>query len=166
MTLTELINKLRTDPIFLTEVIVFNNPNAVLDKLERLADFVDAEDIETPEQLLNIVKQLINEGEMDTVNEILAVPFDEAAATDQLKAAYKQLVKERGQTTVDGRFLDTQGGLLLLAKSAPTQNNQPSKPKETSCGCNGKVITLTKKHIIIGIVVLVITFLLLKKYNK
>lgn len=164
MTTPQLVHKLRTDANFLTEVIVFNNPNAVLGKLEQSTDFVDAQDIENADQLLQVIKQLQGEGEIELTNKILTVPFNEANATPQLIEAHNQLIKERGEKTLDGKFLETQGGLLLLSKAPKTTNNNSNVV--ANCGCNGKVIRITGKQIVIGLVVLVVTFLLLKNIKK
>lgn len=159
-TTEEIIHRLRNEPMFLSDVIVYNNPGAVNDKLNRHSDYV----AETPEQLADYIRGLISNNQFSIVNDILQVPFKSEDASQQLVDAYKQMVTERG-ATVAGKFLDTSGGLFLLATQPETPAEEPTvaiiSPKSKGgCGCGGncfgklKTLVITKKHLIIGAVIL------------
>lgn len=163
----EIIYKLRTEPLFLSDTIVYNNPMAVAQKLEQHTDYVSA----TEDALAEYVRGLIAEKQLDVVNDILQVPFNEQSATETLKAAHEIMIYERGATK-QGRFLDTSGGLFILAMEPHEVDNptldhiNPNLKKKCGCGCSckGKKITITQKHLIIAAVVIgLIVFLALKK---
>lgn len=159
-TTEEIIHRLRNEPMFLSDVIVYNNPGAVNEKLNRHSDYV----AETPEQLADYVRGLIANNQFTIVNDILQVPFKSEDASPQLVDAYKQMVNERG-TTVEGKFLDTSGGLLLLASQTETPEEKPAVAivnpnSKNGCGCGGKcqgkfkTLVITKKHLIIGAIII------------
>ena len=171
----KIIYKLRTEPGFLSDTIVYNNPEAVSQKLERHTDYV----AETADQLAEYVKDLIREGQLTIVNDVLQVPFSEENATERLNDVYEQLVAERNQSPA-GKFEDINGGLFVLALEPHEVNDKTIKNinpqlKSKGCGCNcgcGKKLSLcsiketvknNKTLIIIGLVVAVLIYL---KYNK
>jgi len=150
VTTEELVYKLRNNSRFLMEVVIYNNPQAVLEKLEKHADFLSDGEIDDAEKIKNIVSQLIDEGENEAVDDILTVPFNRSDATDKLQEAYNFLIVQRGKSKTNGKFLDTDGSLYLLASAeysapSPKTQNQPLKQVKVF----GATITFTKKDLII-----------------
>ena len=126
----EVIYNLRTNPRELLKTIIYNNPNAVNNKLGAVAEVQG----DTPERINDYVMQLLDEGHNEEVENIVTVPFNYESATQVLIDAHDQMVMDRGATK-QGRFVDSSGGLYLLANSKVkgTRQVHPNKP----CGCAG-----------------------------
>jgi len=88
----DLIKRLKTDPVFLMEVIVWNNYQEVL---TNFTNSTDAE-INNEESLIIEMGLFINDGFGDIVAKSLLVPFDEENANKELLAAYIKLRDSSG----------------------------------------------------------------------
>ncbi len=165
MTKEQVIYELRTNPRLLITEVIHNNPNAVNTKLRAATDYEGA----TAEQITDYVLQLLDEGHVNEVNEIVQVPFNYDSATPVLIEAYDQMVNDRG-ATVQGKFLDSSGGLFLMATTTGT-GRAAAKRTKASCKCTNakgqKVITITNKHLLIAAVIIaIITYFIYKKIKN
>jgi hypothetical protein len=166
LTKDKVIYILRTNPRELIKTIIFNNPAAVAEKIGVATDYT----VNSPEQINEYVLQLLDEGEIAAVNNIVQVPFNYDTATPVLKAAYEQLVNDRG-ATVQGRFLDSSKGLFVVATAtgAGRKAGKNLTPQNIACACKngfcGKTIKIKLKYIIGAIVLAAVLYFITKKNN-
>lgn len=162
ITKEQVIYELRTNPRFLIQEVIANNPEAVNGKLRQVSDYEG----QSVEQIEEYVFRLLDEGYTNEVNQIVQVPFNYDTAEPVLIEAYEQMVRDRN-ATVQGKFLDSSGGLFLLATTTGT-GRAASKRVTASCKCTGagkvKTITITRKHIIIAAILLaLLTYFICKR---
>jgi hypothetical protein len=105
MNVEEIVYNLKNDFTFLSEVIVYNNPVAVQDKI---VESYPAE-FENEQAMLDVIYQFAGVGNEEFVTNALSVPFDETNASEELLRAWNQIKSEAGKTA---KFSDWSDGLF------------------------------------------------------
>lgn len=105
MNSTEIVYNLKSDFPFLAEVIVYNNPRAVEQKINESypANF------ENQNAMLDVIFDFASRGDEDFVNYVLSVPFLSENATPELLLAWNNIKLQAGS---GARFSDWSGGMF------------------------------------------------------
>ena len=140
MDVKEIKKRLKSDPYFLINTIVHNNPVDVALKLNRYFDVQEANET----ALANTLTEMYQNGQQGIVIDVLSVPFDFENATPELIQAKTELTAElnsgakvsaeqAGQwATVAGGLLGALGGILgpKPQNNTSTQPQQPAEPEK------------------------------------
>ena len=118
----ELILRFKTDPLYLLEVIVWNNYEEVLTNFTNFTNYTDA-DLSNDEALILELKLFINDGFGDIVATVLNVPFVEENSTPKLTEAYNYLRDNSGNVF---------NGLYKSVQVAIDKDNAEVEPQKTA----------------------------------
>lgn len=127
MTANDILHKLRTEPQFLLDIIVFNNPEAVANKFK---DIIAIQN-DNPELLADQLTNFLNTGDITALEYCVKVPFITGInnpaleeAVEKLKAQYYGNTQTRVDMYSSGLYeLITQSN---TPKNVETQINTPA----------------------------------------
>lgn len=137
----ELIARFKTEPLYLLEVIVWNNYEEVL---TNFTNHTDA-DLSNEEALILELKLFINDGFGDIVATVLNVPFLEENSTPKLTEAYNYL-RDNSGNVFNGLYKSVQ-----LAIDKDNEAVEPQKTAEELTTANKKAtVTMSSKTTFVG----------------
>ena len=150
----ELINRLKTDAAFLIEVIVWNNPGAVLAKFATQTDT----EMDSEEAIIAELDLYQQQGLHEVVSDVLAVPFLEGeTSSNELNEAFTYL-RDRSGNLFNGLYqsvqaeIDKENTLLSDVKTA----EQLTAANPTAVVKDKTVINVTSIALLALIIILAI----------
>ena len=180
MTIQEKLNQLRTDPGLLINMIVNNNPKAVAQNAIAAGLFTyEAQ----PQELVQAINELINQGNIQTVLSIINVPFVKSGNQSDLYEDALQAVKSTAKTA-DG---SSEGGLnwlniglsavtgaltSLVTQTSTSQAPSANSPAEDKPGTKPKSTEKSNTLLYVGlgffglVVVAVVIYVVVKASGK